>query len=515
VVFRSILSPAGDDPAAAGEPETPDYFADLRLDQVVAAITAGREEYRLLPFFNASVGAVASVTYRQEVFQDLGNAALLGAIKTFAQRMRKVRGDLDRTTHAHYRYEKERWILDAAAAYGDAVSQLTDAVAQAGPSSAGFLALRDYLAVHTASASFVTFRADTERVRAGLEDVKYRLQISGLRIRVSPFEPEPDYSAEVLRSFEKFKHGEPKEYRFDLASWPEMNHVEAGILERVAWLYPDTFQALDSYCEGHAKFLDDTIARFDREIQFYLAFLDYQQRFEHAGLSFCYAEVTDSTGHVEASGVFDLALAQLLVEEETAVVTNDFFLDEPERILVVSGPNQGGKTTFARTIGQLHHLARIGCPVPGTEARLFLVDRIFTHFEREEEVESLTGKLEEDLRRIREIVEQATPKSLVVMNESFSSTTVDDALFLNRQVLRRLIERGPVCIAVTFLDELASLGEMTVSMVSGVDPEDPVRRTFKIVRRPADGLAYAAAIAEKYRLTYKGVKRRVMASASP
>jgi len=95
------------------------------------------------------------------------------------------------------------------------------------------------------------------------------------------------------------------------------------------------------------------------------------------------------------------------------------------------------------------------------------------------------------------------------MNESFSSTTLRDAAVLGRSVLAQLLESGSLCIYVTFVDELAEANGETVSMVVTVHPEDPVLRTYKVVRKPPEGLAYAAALAERYGLTYGAVQERV------
>jgi hypothetical protein len=509
MTLPSILFGRTEDSIKKETLETPDFFADLNLDQIIETITAGREEYNLKPFFYTPLKDIGTIKYRQEVMRDLENETLLEKIESFAQKMRAMRRCLTLVDKLYYKYHKEGWFLEAVEIYCNAVSGLAHDLSFTDLKSRGFLAFREYLMNYAKSDRFTRLLVETRKLKADLATVKYCLLIKGHSVKVRKYESEMDYSAEVEKTFEKFKQGAVKDYRVKLPIGSGMNHVEAQILDRVARLYPDVFSNLDDFCMKNGNFVDETIAVFDREIQFYLAYLEYVETFKRAGLKFCYPQVSNTCKEVYNYEGFDLALAYKLIHENSSIVCNDFYLKDPERILVVTGPNQGGKTTFARTFGQLHYLANLGCPVPGREAQLFLFNSLFTHFEKEENIQNLRGKLEDDLIRIYNILDQATSNSILIMNEIFTSTTLRDGVFLSKKIMEKILQLDLLCVWVTFLDELASFSEKTVSMVSTVVPENPALRTYKIVRGPADGLAYAIAIADKYRLTYNRLKERL------
>jgi len=489
--------------------EQPEFFPDLNLDQVIDAITARKKDYDLKPFFYNHLRDAETIYYRHEVMRDLEDRKLMTHINTFAEKMIVVRRYLGMVEKLDFHHHKQGWFLEAALLYCGATVNFAQELDKTNVKSRGFLAFRKYMAGYVQSHAFQTLQKEAQKVKSGLSNVKYSVIIQeGGRFSVRKFEGETDYSVEVEQTFEKFKQGAANNYLSDIYKGSGMNHIEAKILEFVALLYPKPFAALDQFCVNHSQFVDETIRVFDREVQFYVAYLEFIADIKHKGLTFCYPQVGVNREVYDYDG-FDLALAHALIYTEKPVIANDFTLKDPERIIVVSGPNQGGKTTFARTFGQLHYLASLGCPVPGREARLVLFDQIYAHFERQEDIRNLRGKLEDDVTRIHEILVHATTDSILIMNEIFASTTLQDAVFLSKEIMTKVMGLDALCVWVTFIDELSTLSEKTISMVSTVVPENPAMRTFKIIRKPADGLAYALSLAEKHRLTYSQIKERI------
>lgn len=489
------------------------FASDLELDQVFAAATSGREQLDLLDLFYSPLQDVDQVAYRHEVLADLEHPDLMAVTQGFLEKMGRVRDILSAARSLHTRLQTQRHFLDAVLAYCQAVSSLSASLSSLQPTSRALRAFREHLVGYEASGEFKALRDGADQLVSALSQIRYKLHIRGTRVTVSAYADEPDYAEEVEAAFAKFREEAPTDYRAKLRSMLDMDHVEARVLELVARLHPGPFTSLVQYFDTHQEFMEPAIVDFERATQFYLAYLEHIAPLRARGLPFCYPQVSLSPGTVHVEGVFDLALATKMVAQDGAgplgVVTNSFELSPAEHVIVVTGPNSGGKTTFCRAFGQVHYLASLGLPVPSQRAQLVLCDAVFTSFVQAEALGEARSHLEDELIHLHEVIGQATPRSVVAMNESFSSTTLADAAVLGKAVLAELVEHGSLCVYVTFVEELASTTGAVVSMGAVIDPEDPVRRTYKFVRKEPEGRAYAALLAERYGLTVHAVAERV------
>ncbi|MEM0129107.1 MAG: DNA mismatch repair protein MutS [Thermoplasmata archaeon] len=503
------------DPSRMPAPADPEVLRDLGLDPVFEALAKGREEHDLLPLFRTPPTDPAETAYRQGVFRDLlAGGPVLEAVRALAAALARVREALGRSRTLHHPIPRERWHVEAAAEYCGGIARFVEAIDRAGPRSEGLVGLAAALRAHLEDPSFRRLAEETDALRSELDGVAYTVRIRETRVEVRRPGDEPDLADRLAATFGRFARANSGGRAFSFRRWDDLSPVEEAIVERVARLYPETFARMREFAARHREFPDPMVARIDRELAFYLAYLGLADRLAGQGIPFCLPAIEEEGRAMDVRGAVDLALAAPLAAAPArpggirpapgrAIVPNDVLLTGPERVLIVTGPNNGGKTTFARMVGQLHYLARLGVPVPASSARLFRSDRVFTHFARGEAAAEMRGRLMDELVRIRAILSAATDRSVLVLNETFASATVRDAEALGRRVLERIRRLGAVGVSVTFLDELSTLGPETVSVVAEVAPDDPAIRTFRLTRRPADGRAYALAVARKYGLTYE------------
>ena len=216
-----------------------------------------------------------------------------------------------------------------------------------------------------------------------------------------------------------------------------------------------------------------------------------------------------------ASALYNPCVA-LKIEDE--IVANDLVFDENATIYVLSGPNRGGKSVITCAIGLAQVMMQLGMYVPAESAVMSPVDGIYTHFPTGADDTIDKGRLGEECARLSEILDCVTPNSLVLLDESLSSTGSYEASYIAAEVLGGLAHVGCRCLFSTHLHELAaeidninarslaSGGVAIDTLVAGMKGEG--KRSFKITRAKPDGKSYARDIAESYGLTYETILKR-------
>ncbi len=188
------------------------------------------------------------------------------------------------------------------------------------------------------------------------------------------------------------------------------------------------------------------------ELAFYVGCLNLQGKLQQKGepMSFPHPVPAGERRH-SFSGLYDLCLA---LNTKDRIVSNKVNADQME-LVIITGANQGGKSTFLRSIGVSQLMMQCGMFVPAKSFCSNLCRGLFTHYKRGEDTTMKSGKFDEELSRMSEIVDNITPHSMLLFSESFAATNEREGSEIARQIIRALLEKRIKIFFVTHLYEFA------------------------------------------------------------
>jgi DNA mismatch repair protein MutS len=265
--------------------------------------------------------------------------------------------------------------------------------------------------------------------------------------------------------------------------------------------------------------LRDALARYGKttglmfvnlfdDFLFYLGAYNMISRLRGLGLPMTRPHISGNGGkHLILKDSYNIHLA-LSAADGSMVVRNDFDMTDQNRIFVLTGPNSGGKTTFLQGLGLIQIMAQVGLYVPAAEAAISICDNIFTHYPVSDDVASRFGRFEEEARRLQSLVMESTARSMLLLNETFSSTSAGEAYYLAEDILHVFSRNGSRVIFATHLHQLAEECEnfrfqencKAVSLVAGISENEDgtISPTFLFARGKPSGRSYARELARKY-----------------
>lgn len=246
------------------------------------------------------------------------------------------------------------------------------------------------------------------------------------------------------------------------------------------------------------------------EFTYYIRWVEFIEKEQAKGFSFCKSEPEKGDISMDAKGVYNIKLLESTELKSSDIVTNCLDFSREHCLYILTGANRGGKTTITQAVGQLFFMAQGGIYVPGSSFKFTPVDAIYTHFPADEDKTLDLGRLGEECKRFKEIYEQATEKSLILLNETFSTTSFEEGYYIAKDCEKAILEKGLRTIYNTHMHKLAfEVDELNAASPKSkaasliVRTEDGGRRSYKVEIAPPEGMSYANDIARKYGVTYE------------
>ena len=507
----------------------PAFFLDLNIDQILERITKG--DRGILEYFEYFPFDAECEGYRHDVFADIKENALYDALLTFNTIYNEFRDIENKKKSTRIDLQRPVWHFWGMEIYTRAITELKCSLENAKLTSEGFKELKILLETYTGTQDFILMSEKAAKLKADLLNLTVYANYENGRIQVTVEDSNENKSGaadsdkdrvsegngdkqisgenndedeyENIAEYEDFLEQicavNEKEFVNPFAVTDELTSFEQEIVKIVAKKNPDIFKVAEKLYKDIPEFEETVFSRLADELRFYLSYFEFEQKMIKAGFSFA-SPITSESQNICATGLYDLALACVNNEKGKPVISNDLAFEKNELFFVLTGPNQGGKTTFARSLGQLIYFTKIGLDVPAVSATVPYFSDILTHFSVEESVETGRGKLMEELVRLSPMMKEYKDNAFVVINELFTTAANYDAIIMGQNVLKHFLDEGCHGIYVTHLRELCDIDERIVGLSAQLDENG--KQNFKIQKKTVDYEGCAKNQVEKYGLGY-------------
>ncbi len=495
--------------------DMPDFFRDLQLDYLVERICETAKGYRMYPYFYTLPESKEVISYRQQVGQDMESEELCSVMRKFCRRLKESEKVYNLSLESKGEVSSATYHLQAATLYWEAVRELEAGLQGAELSSEGLKKFRTYLAGELEEKRKNGFEAALTQANRFFSELTFSLSLDPDKMVV--VENKEEAGKEPLKNYfvelAKLLGQEPEESLCSMTDiFPDplkRSYLENELVGLLKKSKPQVFQEIRGFKEKFPEVYSKTLLEFAVEIQFYVCFQTFKTRTKGMGYPMCVPEVSEK-GVFSGREVYDLALVWKQADSNYTVVSNNFSMKEHPSFFVVTGPNQGGKTTFARSMGQAVYFSLMGLSANGEEFCMPMFRGISTHFEAEETLQSNSGKLKEEINRLIPMMTRIQNRNhFVILNELFTTATTHDALIMGRKVMESFLDRDCYGIYVTHIQELAEETERIISLVAQLEPGEETKRTYRMLPMKAQGYGYSDALVKKFNLQYEDIIRRL------
>lgn len=511
---------------------------DLALEEITSWMSVMVEERTVLTSVMSRIlKDPEDMVFRQEIFRDLiSDPALREGLYEAVSMIRSMKESSGATRTASSKDNTLYTILQelrSISLYADTVRFLSELLHKHEIRSRGLLGLRDQMDAIMNTEKFSDLNDDVKKMMEDLTTV--RSAIIGVNFT-------PDLDIDGIAAVEFLPVPTRSKYNFvnvassigiltkagQGAQAIGMSHVNSVTGKYKDPLLVAMMPAIEKHMKRHFSSVRKVIAQYrDLDVKvitetyegmiFYTCCSRYAEKLEERGYQVCMPDIGKEKKTWDVKGFYNIRLAML---REKNIVKNDFSFSEEERLFVLTGPNRGGKTILEQGLGLVSLMASVGMFVTADSCHGLPFKNILTHFPIDENLTISYGRLGEEAKRVREIVTATDADTLVLFNETYSTTSSSDALYLSEDLLHILKDKGAAVIFNTHIHELAKeIPQMNewegkgriISVIMEI--KDNVN-TFRVLRAEPDYCSYARNIALKYGVTYEQMKDAATAESA-